>query len=541
MAYGRVVRRRAWIVILVAVLVPLVTIGLSRLQDPVYEASAKVLISRENLAATLGSVPDTLASSDPVRFMQTQAGLARTTQVARSTLESTNPSGLTPEAFLGVSSVHPETDSDLLVFSTQAPVSKDAVALANAYARSYTQYRNELETAPLRRALTSVTIRIDKLRGTGQSNSAFFSALLDKQQQLQTIQALKTDSATLVQPAVAAAKIQPQTAKRAQLALVFGLLLGLGLAFLIEASDRRLRSPDDIPERLGLQTLGRIPRHSEGEPLPALTQPGSLLAEAYRMLRMNIEFATSDRSVRTLMVTSAIEGEGKTTTAANLAITMARAGRSVVLVDADFLQPSQANLFSVAARPGLVQVARREVQLAPSLARIRIPESGSDGRNHRSSASPVVVSPLVPRRVSADPAAKQPESGGLLRVLATEKAPLESTEEMVGGEFRRILGQLEAEADLVIIDAPPLGTSVTLALGSVVDGVLVVANPELLRESTLEELVRSLGELPGEKLGLVLTAADPFHSRVYAYVTHPEEPTAVEETSVAASRGQRWS
>ena len=85
---------------------------------------------------------------------------------------------------------------------------------------------------------------------------------------------------------------------------------------------------------------------------------------------MNIDFATSGRDVRTVMVTSAVEGEGKSTTAANLAVTLARAGRNVVLVDADFLRPSQADLFSIAARPGLVQVVTREAALADALTRV---------------------------------------------------------------------------------------------------------------------------------------------------------------------------
>lgn len=536
-AYAQVIRRRVWVVILIALLLPAVAIGLSRLQDPVYEASAKVLINRENLAATLGSVPDTLAGSDPVRFMQTQAGLARTSEVARKTLESANPSKLTPEAFLGASSVRPEADSDLLIFSATAPVSSDAVLLANEYARAYTQYRNELETAPLRRALQSVTNRIAKLRQTGQSNTAFFAALLDKQQQLRTIQALKTDSATLVQPAVTAAKIKPQTAQRAQLALVFGVLLGLGLAFLIEASDRRLRSAEDLSERLGLRTLGRIPRLAGGEQVPALTQPGGLPAEAFRILRMNLEFATANRRMSTVMITSAIEGEGKSTTAANLAVTMARAGRNVVLLDADFLRPALAGLFSVSARPGLVQVARREVQLVSALSTIRIPESGPDGHFAGRSLSSGSVAPLVPKLADTS----QHAPSGTLRVLTTEKAPLESTEELGGSEFRRLLDQLDGEAELVIIDAPPLGMSVTLGLASLADGVLVVANPDILRESMLDELAHSLDALPGEKLGLVIAGSERHTSRAYHYAVEHVQPVELEKASAAASRGQRWS
>ena len=82
-AYARVVRRRLWIIVLVAVAIPVAVVGLSKLEDPVYQASADALVNRENLAATLANVPDTLVGTDPVRFMQTQARLARTADVVQ--------------------------------------------------------------------------------------------------------------------------------------------------------------------------------------------------------------------------------------------------------------------------------------------------------------------------------------------------------------------------------------------------------------------------------------------------------------------------
>ena len=525
---------------LAIVLVPVAAVFLSKLQTPSYEASADVLVSRENLAATLVNVPDTLVSTDPVRFMQTQAGLARTTEVAERALKASNPSGISPGDLLANSSVRAVTDSDLLVFSTRAPTEFEAVALANAYASSYTQYRNALDNASLRRAVASVNNRLNALRRANDTSSDLYSTLLDKRQELLTIEALRTNGSTLIQPAVGAAKIRPQTVKNAQLALVFGLFLGLGLAFLLEARDRRLRSPDEIPERLQLPILGRIPPFSTRDKLPAMVRPSGPLAEAYRMLRLNIEFAIADRNVRVMMVTSAMEGEGKTTTAANLAIALARAGRNVVLVDADFLRPAQAGLFSVPSAPGLVQVAMHEVPLARALTSIRMLEPTPDeAASAPTGASLTLMSPLERRRATSDRLAKPTEPRGSLRLLATEEAPLDTTEAIVGTELSYILGQLETDADLVIVDAPPLGTSVTLWLGSLVDGVLVVANTQLLRDSMLDEVVHSLDEIPGEKLGLVLTAVDWYPRRGYGYrrpMTTSERPAAEgPSTSLLAS------
>lgn len=259
------------------------------------------------------------------------------------------------------------------------------------------------------------------------------------------------------------------------------------------------------------------------------------------MLRMNLEFANADGRIRTVMVTSAMAGEGKTTTAANLAVTLARAGRSVVLVDADFLQPSQAGLFSIAPTPGLVQVVSGEVSLARALTTIRIPNPGwQETGTALSPMGATVTSPFVPRRTTANRSSRPHESNGSLRVLPTSTAPPNATEELLGDEFRTLVRQLENDAELVIVDAPPLGTSVTLWLGSLIDATLVVANPNVLRESTLDELVHSLDQLPGEKVGFVLTGVDWFPRRNYGYRTAVEEPETMRPTSIRASSDRGW-
>jgi Mrp family chromosome partitioning ATPase len=163
-----------------------------------------------------------------------------------------------------------------------------------------------------------------------------------------------------------------------------------------------------------------------------------------------------------------------------------------------------------------------------------MPEPVAEDLDPSRSSSLTLMSPLERRRAAADRMAA-PEVGRL-RLLPTEEAPLDSTDVTVGNEFRRILDQLEADSDLVIIDAPPLGTSVTLWLGSLVDGVLVVANGQLLREAMLDELVHSLDELPGEKLGLVLTAVTWYPRRGYGYRRPPRpQHETVEGTPRIAS------
>ena len=147
------------------------------------------------------------------------------------------------------------------------------------------------------------------------------------------------------------------------LGLMLGIVLGLGLAFVVDALDTRVRSANEVGERLGLPQLARVPPPPKGfakdDRLVMLAQPTGTNAEAFRMLRTNLDFADArERSgARTILVTSAVEQEGKSTTAANLAIAEARAGRRVALVDLDLRVPYLDRFFGLLHAEGITDVA----------------------------------------------------------------------------------------------------------------------------------------------------------------------------------------
>ena len=151
-------------------------------------------------------------------------------------------------------------------------------------------------------------------------------------------------------------------------------MLGLGLAFLFEALDTRIRSAAEVARRLGLPLLARIPaprkKLQRADNLVMVAEPSSGSAEAFRVLRTNLEFARLDSDVRSILVTSAVEPEGKSTTAANLAVALARAGRRVVLVDLDLRRPYVDRFFRLFREPGITDVALGEVSLDEALTTI---------------------------------------------------------------------------------------------------------------------------------------------------------------------------
>ena len=182
-----------------------------------------------------------------------------------------------------------------------------------------------------------------------------------KVNQLQTLLALQTSSAVVVREAVGALKIRPTPRKFAFIGLGLGLLLGIGLAFLREAFDTRLRSGAQIGELLNLPLLARVPapkkRYARAQELVMIAEPASAGAEAFRRLRMNLEFASVAKPSQVVMMTSAMAQEGKSTTLANLGVALALAGKSVAIIDLDLHRPAQAGFFRLGDdQPGLTSV-----------------------------------------------------------------------------------------------------------------------------------------------------------------------------------------
>ena len=476
-----------------------------------YRATAEVLLGRQSSIANLTGTPDLQSVQDPQRIVDTQAALARVPEVARRTLESVHLTDRTPLDFLDQSSVSSSSETNLLSFNVTDPLPSRAKQLASAYAAQFSGYTRELDTAAIDRALTTVRARLRSL-GSGGKDSPLYVSLLDKEQQLETALALEA-SPTVVRPADHAKQVQPRPVRNGILALVVGLLLGIALAFGREALDTRVRNADAIGRILGLPLLGRIPqpprRLRKSNKLVTLSQPGGTDAEAFSMLRTNLQFANLNVEARTILFTSSVEGEGKSTTIANLAIALARTGQRVVLVDLDLRRPFLHRFFGRDPRPGVTDTAVGGMTVDEALAHGAITPPAAEG--------------LHPVGVAAPTAGRNGTNGsavpsGSLSLITCGSIPPDPAEFSSSKALRDLLAALADRADIILVDTPPLlRVGDALSLSASVDALVIVTRIDTVRKRMLSELRRVLDASQAVPIGFVVTGAGDEDGRHETY------------------------
>ena len=174
----------------------------SERQEKLYQASSDVFLGTQNLGATLANVA--LPYVDPVRAAQTQAEIARVPEVAARAVHDAKVTNRTPGQLLGESSVSASSDSDLLTFTVTDRDPAIAARLATAYAGAYTSYRHELDTAALVKARQEVEARLAELKAAGAGQSTLYENLVEKDQQLRTMELLQGSNVLLSRSATGA-------------------------------------------------------------------------------------------------------------------------------------------------------------------------------------------------------------------------------------------------------------------------------------------------------------------------------------------------
>ena len=255
------------------------------------------------------------------------------------------------------------------------------------------------------------------------------------------------------------------------LGAAIGFGLATGAAYFMEYLDDSLKSPKEISEVTGLPVIGFIAATAEnsGENRRILVseEPRSPVAEAFRALRTNLEFAGVDKPLRTLLVTSPNPSDGKTTIAVNLAAIMAQGGARVFLIDADLRRPSVHRFLDIANNIGL-----------------------SDLFTSRNGFQDAVYAgvDLLPN----------------MKVLRTGSLPPNPAELLGSAKMESILDQAKALSDVVIIDSPPFVVSDPVILAAKVDGVIIVLQPDRTNAETVKAMVEQLNRANSRVVGIVL-------------------------------------
>ena len=463
MDYLFVLWRRKWVVVQLLLLGPLVALIFTLRQAPEYEATAGVLLHLDH-GDSLTPRTSAAPSEDPARVVQNEARRAASLPVAERVVHATRPAFTSPRNLLDHSTVSTNEGSDLITIAVRHSERVSALGVADAYARQFALYLQDAQKMAHSRAIPV---------------------------------------------AGGAAEIQPRPIHNAVLGIGIGFLLGLAAAFLWEALDGRIRSEDEVAELLGLPLLGQIressrPRSSR---VAMLESPNSPQAESFRILRVALDTLHRDVA-RTIMVTSTSDGEGKSTTAANLAVAYARSGLRVILVDLDLPAPSLDRLFGLEGRAGVTDVALGHVPLDAALA--EVPMVASSGSSNRDSSY-----------------------RGSLQVLPAGSVSPGLRELVLAHSSAELLPQLASQADIVLIDAPPIVPNIDAqALASYVDRLLLVIGWSFARRPTLKELRRALVTSGASAVGFVLVARAGEMAEAYS----GPEPRTPFSTSVEPTR-----
>ena len=497
--YLDVIKRRKWIIVQALVLVPLAALLLSLSQSKLYSATAQVLLTYQNLAAGVtGTADNSGVLQQPDRLAQTQVVVARVPAIFDQAVASAGVPGRTAQELRDASKVAVEANADILDFQVTDPSADAATRLATAYAGGYTRYKKSIDVASIVHARSEVQKRLQELRRAGQAGSALYNDLVSKDQQLATLESLETSNAFVIRPAGSASQVRPRPLRTVLLGVLAGLLLGVGLAFVWDRFDTRVRSVEELESILGLPLLARLPEPGRllvaSNRLAALADPIGALTESFRVLGTRIELASVDAGRQTLLVTSAMHGEGKSPVASNLAVILARAGKHVILVDLDLRRPTIAGLFGIDyGVSGITDVALGRAKLDDSLLPITIADAAG-----------------APQTAYASNGNRNGEAGGVLEVLVSGTLPQDPGDFVRTQTLSDILRDLGQRADFLIIDGPGIVGRIhdSMVLSTHAHAVIAVTRLGVVSRPMARELRRLLETSPAETLGFVVMGAE---------------------------------
>lgn len=439
--YLRIIRRR-WLLIVACFLVAIGAAALFTLRaTPQYQSTARLFISTPSSDSTVaGAYQGGLFSQQRVT---SYADLVTGKQIAERVVKklglSESPASLAART---TATVVPETV--ILEITVQDPNPAHAAKLTEAVAQEFTTFVGELESTP------------------GQQNAPIKASIVDP-------------------AAVPASAVSPQPLRNIGLAAVLGLLVGIAVAVLREMLDNTLKTADGLKEATGAAQLGGISYDPDASKRPLVTQLDSHAPriEAFRMLRTNLQFVDIDSSSKVFVVSSPLPADGKSTTAVNLAITLAQAGQRTVLVEADLRRPRVSEYLHLEPTVGLTTVLIGRIEVMDA-----IQPWGDDG----------------------------------LHVISSGAIPPNPAEMLQSKAMTSVLETLRQHYDVILIDAPPLLPVTDAALlAQQADGAILVVRHGKTTKEQASLAVQRLESVDARLLGTVFNMTPEKGGAGYGY------------------------
>jgi capsular exopolysaccharide synthesis family protein len=436
--------RRKWIVLGVFLAFAISAGVASKLLDKVYETKSTLIVAANSKGQTFDQVQ---ASQALARSYEQIIGSPNIARLVADRLAD----GTTKEYVLDHTSSEPIAQTQLISITAEDGDPVRAKHVANTYAAVFVDYA--------RRNLVGTT---------------------DARISVADLAPLETEAA------------RPKPTLYTLIAGLLGLALGVGLAFLRDRLDHRLRTPGDVEAHFEIPVLARVPRRGRSD-----TQIAAF-NEAYRILRTNLQFAAGNGRLDSLAITSGAEGEGKTTTVVQLAVASAEVGLRVAILEADLRRPAlQSRLLPDTSEP-----------LRPGFSNYLVEGTPIEEVIHATGRPGVNLVPSGP--IPPSPAA----------LLETARA-------------RGIVDELLRDHDIVLVDCPPLNVAADASIvASSVDGVIVVVDLNASREDTVRDAIRRLRTVHAPLVGLLLNRDRGAEVSRYDYYLSPKKRRSKREDGV---------
>jgi len=527
--YIAIVRHWLWLIVLGTILAGGSAYVISKLTTPVYRATTTLVI---NQASNYTPVTDYTSLITSQQIAKTYVELIKKTPTLEAVIKNLKLNK-TNQQLLGMMSVTAVANTTLLTISVEDENAVNAQTISNEIARVFVNQVSDAQHARFgssqdnlaeqmkqlqsdisatqnalvqaRAANPPNQTEVARLESTVAQYQTSYSDLLKSYENLRSLEAQMADSLYVAEPAdLPKSPVRPQTSTNTLLAAVVGAMLAVGVVFLIEYLDDTVKSPEDA-EALGIVSIGNVGRISLKDATDKLVvahDPRSPISEGFRSMRTNIQFASIDRPIRVLLVTSSGPGEGKSTVAANLATALAQSGQKVALIDADLRRPSVHREFGLTNSFGLTDVLLQ----------------GGKMLDH----------------------ALQSTGIENLQVMVSGPVPPNPAELLGSERIAAVLDQLKTKVDWIILDTPPCMVVTDAAvLAKRADGVLVVARVGSTRRDALKEAVESLEHIGAKVLGVIMNQISAqrtsyyynYYSRYYSnrYEYYYDNTTGVKE------------